>query len=61
MLNKTTSGYTTSAGESTQFRRHFFITDITASEATVTVTVEWANGTVMNAVTLEDEIFNIIR
>lgn len=59
-------GYdTNSSGTKTQFTRSFYV-DITNisnpdEEATVYVTVSWTNGTIANAVTLENQLFNISR
>ncbi len=59
------SGYKTSGTIKTQFNRSFYvdITNISNSgyEATVFVTVSWTNGTIANAVTLENQIFNVKR
>ena len=59
-LYKDSSGlYTTdSSGTKTMFTRYFYLTNvITNKEATVIVKVEWQNGTITNAVTLEDQIY----
>ena len=54
-------GYKTSGTNETQFSRDFYLKNITASEATIVVEVTWSNGTVQNIVSLEDQIFNIVR
>lgn len=56
-------GYNTVAGgRPTQFNRYFYITNnIIDTQATIIVKVEWANGTVQNAVTLENQIFNVYK
>lgn len=53
--------HSSSGNKPTKFSRSYYITNASSTEATVVVEVEWKNGTVSNKVTLEDEIFNILR
>ena len=60
------AGYKTSGINATQFSRNFYLKNINpatglANEATIVVEVAWSNGTVQNIVSLEDQIFNIVR
>lgn len=57
------SSYTMSAsGAKSKFNRDFYLKSVVADkESTVIVEVEWFNGTVGNRVTLQSEIFNILR
>ena len=60
------NGYKTSGINATQFSRNFYLKNINpatglANEATIVVEVAWSNGTVQNIVSLEDQIFNIVR
>jgi prepilin-type N-terminal cleavage/methylation domain-containing protein len=61
-FHRTSSGVST-AGIATQFNRVVRITvaSTSASEATLAVTVSWHNGTVANAVTIDDDIFDTFR
>lgn len=58
------NGYKSSGGIRSQFIRSFYIDTANTSsnnqgnEATVVVQVSWTNGTVANAVTFENQIFN---
>lgn len=51
------------ASNKSQFSRSFYIVNPVNSsdEAKAIVTVSWQNGTISNAVTLENELFNITR
>ncbi|MDQ5893201.1 MAG: hypothetical protein QG640_212 [Patescibacteria group bacterium] len=57
--DETTSGYGP-GGNGSQFSRGFYVTEIQPDvEAKVVVIVWWTNGTIQNAVTLENYFFNV--
>lgn len=65
LLYNSSSGYSPdNTGTPTQFSRYFYIQPASnngGEEAKIVVLVIWKNGTVENAVTYENEVFNIIK
>ena len=63
LLYNDNNGYKTSGTEASKFSRYFYIipNSLQPSEATLIAKVVWSNGTIQNSVTIENQIFNIIR
>jgi prepilin-type N-terminal cleavage/methylation domain-containing protein len=62
----TTNGYYTyksasGSNQPTQFYRSFYLTQLNSGNYLVTVSVYWANGTLLNKVILQSVIFNTTR
>lgn len=62
LLYKSDAGYGHDSRQTpTQFSRYFYLSNVSADEAKITVVVNWKNGTISNQVLYENEIFNILR
>ncbi len=59
--NKKYTMNSASPGVKSKFNRSFYISSVSSDEATVIVEVTWINGSVNNKVTLQSEIFKILR